>query len=91
MAILANQANPASGNAAAFRPQQRQQQQGGDQQEQAGYRGNKSQGQNPTIQTILAHDGTTLATGNSASSAKSGATLSKSTGNGSKKTSPALK
>jgi hypothetical protein len=43
----------------------------------------------PTIQTILAHDGTTLATGNSATFVKSWATLSKNAGNESKKTSPA--
>jgi hypothetical protein len=46
---------------------------------------------NHTIQTILAHDGTTLTTGNSASSSKSWATLSKRAGNESKKTSFALK
>jgi hypothetical protein len=44
----------------------------------------------PTIQTILAHDGTTLAMGNSAAFAKSWTTLSKNAGNESKKTSPAL-
>jgi hypothetical protein len=47
MAILANQTNPATGNAAVFCLQQRQQQQEGDQQEQAEYRGNKLQGEKP--------------------------------------------
>jgi hypothetical protein len=43
----------------------------------------------PATNKILAHDGTTLVTGNSAFSARSWATLSKSAGNESKKTSPA--
>jgi len=42
MANPATQANPATGDAATFRPQQKQQQ-GGVQQEQAGYWGNTSQ------------------------------------------------
>jgi hypothetical protein len=43
----------------------------------------------PATNKILAHNGTTLATGDSAFSAKSRATLSKSAGNESKKMSPA--
>jgi len=46
MANPATQANPATGDAATFRPQQKQQQ-GGVQQEQAGYWGNTLRGQNP--------------------------------------------
>ncbi len=44
---LANQDNPATGNSDAFCPQQKQQQRGGDHQKQAGYRRNRSWGQNP--------------------------------------------
>ncbi len=46
MANPATQANPATGDATTFCPQQKRQQ-GGVQQEQAGYWGNTSRGQNP--------------------------------------------